>query len=324
MAANKHQPEIRKLCVIPGDGIGPEVTEEAVAVLRAVMRDVQIIYAEAGWEVFRRTGSAVPPATLEALRSCGAGLFGAVSSPSQFVPGYKSAILTMRQELNLHANIRPIDARWSETAMDNVRLVIVRENTEDLYVGQETSDGEIAVARRVISRNASKRIARTACEVATRFRKSQIHIVHKANVLPKTDGLFRDAAREAIEEYMTENHRSFEISEGLVDIVAYRLVAQPKQFEVLVTTNMFGDILSDLAAYWCGGMGRAPSLNWGEGIALAEPVHGSAPDIAGKGIADPTAAILSVALLCRLHWNDWRTADRIESLCERKLSASSR
>ncbi len=309
----------KQLCVIPGDGIGPEVTEVAVDILRSVCTDVEIVYAEAGWAVFERTGDSVPAATLQALRKCGAGLFGAVSSPSQFVSGYQSAILKMRQQLDLFANIRPIDSRWSNLAVEPIHLIIVRENTEDLYVGQETSDGQVAIAQRVISRAASTRVGRAAAIVAQRFGFSKIHIVHKANVLPKTDGLFRDSVIESIEQFSNEQQINLTIDQGLVDIVAYRLVASPAQFQVLVTTNMFGDILSDLAAHWCGGMGRAPSLNLGASLALAEPVLGSAPDIAGKGIADPTAAILSVALLCRLHWNDHATADAIESICASRL-----
>jgi homoisocitrate dehydrogenase len=300
-----------QLCVIPGDGIGPEVTTAAVRVLQHALPELEIVNADAGWGVFQATGESTPAETLEALTACNAGIFGAVSSPAHNVAGYRSAILQIRQQLDLFANIRPIDSRWKthgDGLPNEVHLVIVRENTEDLYVGREMSDGQTAVAQRLITRSASRRIAETACRIAREMGHRRITIVHKANVLPVTDGLFRDSVVDVIRE-----SSDLEFDELLVDIAAYRLVQAPERFQTIVTTNMFGDILSDLAAYWCGGMGRAPSLNLGEGIALAEPVHGSAPDIAGRGIADPTAAILSAAMLCRFHWNRPAVALRIET-----------
>jgi homoisocitrate dehydrogenase len=300
-----------QLCVIPGDGIGPEVTKAAVRVLQYALPELEIVNADAGWGVFQTTGESTPVETLEALTACNAGIFGAVSSPAHRVAGYRSAILQIRQQLDLFANIRPIDSRWKASGdgvSKDVQLVIVRENTEDLYVGREISDGQTAVAQRIITRSASRRIAATACRIARAMGQRRITIVHKANVLPITDGLFRDSVADVIRE-----SSDLEFDELLVDIAAYRLVQAPGRFQTIVTTNMFGDILSDLAAYWCGGMGRAPSLNLGKGISLAEPVHGSAPDIAGQGIADPTAAILSAAMLCRFHWSRPTVALRIET-----------
>jgi homoisocitrate dehydrogenase len=299
------------LCVIEGDGIGPEVIPAAVEVLRAVVPDLQIVHASAGWGTFLECGVSVPAETLAAVRGCGAALFGAVSSPSRKVAGYRSAILTLRQELGLYSNIRPVCSLPSVSPRQDVSLVIVRENTEGLYSGRESMQDGAAIAERVITRQASSRIALRAAEVLRLDGRRRVTIVHKANVLPVTDGLFRDAARQALE---TTRHpcEDWEIDELLVDNAAYQLAAAPQNLDVIVTTNLFGDILSDEAAHWCGGMGLAPSLNWGEDLALAEPVHGSAPDIAGKGIANPIASILSAALLLRYYWKMPAEAKRIE------------
>ena len=300
----------RRLCVIAGDGIGGEVTDAAVQVLNALTDDVEVAYADAGWQTFCDQGDSVPAATLDSIRECGAALFGAVSSPSKKVEGYRSAILKIRQELDLYANLRPVKSAWSPHEVErNVDLMIVRENSEGLYSGRERVEGEVAIAEKVVSRKASLRIGEWAGRVAA-DRKQEVLIAHKANVLPLSDGLFRDCVRESLES--TSN--SFSVTEGLADIVAHRLVASPETYDVIVTTNMFGDVLSDLAAYWCGGMGRAPSLNIGDGLAVAEPVHGSAPDIAGQGVADPAATILALALLARYRWSDCSLADDLETV----------
>ncbi len=300
-----------KLCVIPGDGIGKEVVPAAVEVLLKVIPDLQIVPAEAGWECFQNRQVSVPLETLTALRACGAGLFGAVSSPSRKVEGYRSAIVTMRREMGLYANIRPVKSLAGVSSRMDVDMIIVRENTEDLYIGEETSDGETATAIRRITRTASRRIARRAIELARQAGRRRLTIVHKANILPLSDGLFRDSVLAEISAAQTTGFE-IEVEELLVDMAALRMVSEPQRFDVLVTTNLYGDILSDAAAPWCGGLGMAPSLNWGEDIALAEPVHGSAPDIAGKGIANPIAAILSAALLARAAWSLDETAARIE------------
>lgn len=296
-----------KLCVITGDGIGPEVTRAAIRVLQAATSEIGICYAEAGWQVFCDCGNSVPDATLAKLRECGAGLFGAVSSPSHKVDGYRSAIIRLRKELDMFANLRPIKGVWADVSNPEIDLLIVRENTEGLYSGIERSDGDRAVAEKIVTRQASARLAQLAIDAATINAIDRATIVHKANILPITDGLFRDTVREVL-----ESGSSLAIDESLVDIAAYRLVARPETFRMVITMNLYGDILSDLAAHWCGGMGRAPSLNLGHEFALAEPVHGSAPDIAGQGIADPTATILSLSLLCRYHWKEFELADRLE------------
>lgn len=308
---------MRSLCVIPGDGIGPEVTEAAVTVLQAVLPDLHIEHAEAGWGTFQRSGEAVPQATLEAMQRCGAGLFGAVQSPTMKVEGYRSAIITLRQRLKLSVNVRPVRSRPLVSPKPGVDLLILRENSECLYSGREhlSADG-VAVAERVITREACLALAERAVRVAKERGAWRITLVHKANVLPLTCGLFRDTCRAVLKD------AGFEpiVDERLVDVAALQLTEAPERFDLILITNLFGDILSDLAAHWAGGLGLAPSLNWGNGCALAEPVHGSAPDIVGTGRANPLAAILSAALLLRHHWGLNSEAELIENAVERFLA----
>jgi homoisocitrate dehydrogenase len=308
MTANDSVPH---LCVIPGDGIGREVVPVAVEVLHAVVPDMVCETAEAGWECFRSHGEAVPADTLSAVRRCGAALFGATASPGYKVEGYRSAVLELRQQLGLYANIRPVISRTGISPRQGVNLVVVRENTEDLYVGHEFRAGDVAVAERVISVAASRRIAEATMRLAERRAAKKLTIVHKANVLPLTDGLFRDCVRDVVAEWHARGTKII-LDECYVDVAALRLVAEPESFDMIVTTNLFGDILSDAAAYWGGGLGIAPSLNLGKEAAIAEPVHGSAPDIAGTGAANPTAAILSAALLTEHIWQRPKAAQRIE------------
>jgi homoisocitrate dehydrogenase len=284
-----------RLLAIPGDGIGPEVTAAALRVVRATVPAVEIVEAPAGWGAFQETGSALPDETLALARQSDAVLFGAVASPSHPVEGYRSPIVALRRALDLYANIRP-------TAGPIVDLVVVRENTEGLYAGRERLEdgGDTAIAERVITRRGSTRIARVAFELARSratalSRPSKVTIVHKANVLRVTDGLFREAALAVAREFP-----EVDVEELLVDTAAMHLARSPERFDVLVTTNMFGDILSDVACIHGGGLGLASSANIGERGALFEPVHGAAPDIAGRGVANPLAAISCAAML--LEW----------------------
>lgn len=300
-----------RLCVIEGDGIGKEVVPAAVAVLKAVLPRLQAIPAEAGWDCFQKHGVSVPETTLQAIRDCGAAIFGAVQSPARKVEGYRSAIITMRQSLDLYANIRPVRSLPSLSPRQDVDMIIVRENTEGMYSGREHMDAEAAIAERVITRNASTRIGEKAVELLKTGKRTKLSIIHKANIMPLTDGLFRDSVRDVVSRCRTEQD-TWAVEEILVDTAANKIISEPEKLDVLVTTNLFGDILSDEAAYWAGGMGLAASINLGRDVAVAEPVHGSAPDIAGKGIANPIAAILSAALLLRYQWNLDTEALRVE------------
>lgn len=288
--------EPRRVALIPGDGIGQEVVPAAQRVLMALDLPLTYIKLDAGFETFRRTGTALPWATQTALQSCDGAIFGAVSSPSTRVEGYTSPILTLRKAFGLYANLRPVVSMPVPSSQPSIDLLIVRENTECLYVRRETlsEDGERAVAERVITRKASERIARMAFEQARRRAKAdgRATIVHKANVLTVTDGLFRETALKVAGEYP-----DVAVEDQIVDSMIYRLIREPQRYDVIVAPNLYGDILSDAAAALVGGLGLAPSANVGERFILVEPVHGSAPDIAGRDIANPVATILAAAML---------------------------
>ncbi len=281
-----------RICIIKGDGVGQEVIPAAQRVLEALGLDLEFVRADAGFEYFEKTGDAIPDATLEIVKQCDATLFGATSSPMTRVEGYGSPILALRKALDLYANLRPVQSLPAKFSRRNIDMLIVRENTEGLYAGRERAEGEdTMIAERVITRRASERIARIAFENA-RARRNHITIVHKANVLKLTDGLFRETCFHIAREFPDVTAR-----EMLVDAIAMRLIQDPQNFDVIVTTNLFGDILSDEASALIGGLGVAPSGNIGASNAVFEPVHGSAPDIMGKGIANPIGAILSAAMM---------------------------
>ncbi len=289
-----------QIALIPGDGIGQEVIPAAQQVLLATGLPITFIELAAGWGTFQQQGSALPAATVDALHACQGALFGAVSSPSQRVEGYSSPIIGLRKRFDLYANLRPILSAPVPGSQPEVDMLIVRENTECLYVKQEhwLEEGETAIAERVITRRASSRIARMAFEQA-RLRqirnpqgKPLVTIVHKANVLSLTDGLFRETALAVAADYP-----DIAVEEQLVDSMVYHMIRTPQRYDVVVAPNLYGDILSDAAAALVGGLGLAPSANVGENFIVAEPVHGSAPDIAGQGIANPMATILAAALL---------------------------
>ena len=306
-----------KLCVIEGDGIGREVVPAAIRVLRRLIPELEVVTAEAGWETFQASGNALPDETVSTALSAKAVLFGACSSPSYPVPGYSSPIVKLRRSMETFANLRPTRYLPVPTARPGVDLVVVRENTEDLYVGDEQTEdaGDTGTATKRITRYASERIAHTAFRLARSEGRRCVTIVHKGNVMPQTDGLFRRVAYEVAKEYP-----DIETDELLVDTAAYWMVKEPTRFDVVLTPNLYGDILSDMAAAWGGGLGLAPALNLGEAVAVAEPVHGSAPDIAGQGIANPTAVILSAAMLLRHHWRLPAPADKIDAAVNAALS----
>jgi isopropylmalate/isohomocitrate dehydrogenase-like protein len=293
------------LAVIPGPGIGAEVVTEAIRLLESTGLNFDCRYMEIGYEVFKRTGNPVPDDVLAEIRKTQACLFGATTTPVG-VPGYKSAIITLRTALGLYANVRPAKSYPIQKSMKDVDLVIVRENTEGMYSGMEFELPDSAFTIRVITRKATERISRFAFDLAMKRRK-KVTVVTKANVLRKSDGLFLDVARKVAEDYP-----DVEVEEAFVDVTAMRLILKPNIFDVIVTSNLFGDILSDEAAGLVGGLGLAPSANIGADYALFEPVHGSAPALAGRKIANPMAAMLaSKMMLDYLGENRW--AERIEN-----------
>ncbi len=296
----------RRICVVEGDGIGREVVPAAMEVLAALHLPLEFTFARAGFACYQDTGDVMPAATIAAAREADAVLFGAVTTPPD-IPGYKSAIVTLRKELDLFANVRPVRSLGVPGFREGVDLVIVRENTEGLYSGQEEDLGDVAIAKRVISRRGSLRIARAAFELARREGRPRVTIVHKANVLRQTCGLFRRTAFEVAREYP-----EIVADEMIVDAMAMRLLKDPQNFSVIVTTNLFGDILSDEAAMLVGGLGIAAAGNLGERGAVFEPVHGSAPDIAGKGIANPLATILAAGMLLS-HLGETDAAGRVNA-----------
>jgi homoisocitrate dehydrogenase len=322
---------IQTICLIPGDGVGREVIPAAAEALAALGIGLRFVEAPAGFEHFKRTGNAIPDQTLAEVESAGVALFGATSSPSTVVLGYRSPILILRKTFDLYANLRPVFSLPGDFSRPGIDLLVVRENTEGLYAGRERREGDTAIAERVITVRGSQRIAKAAFEqarkrqsmpgafiLASRGRASlpaRVTIVHKANVLKLTDGLFREACLQVGQEYP-----DIIIDEMLVDAMAMRLVLDPQRFDVLVTTNMFGDILSDEGSALMGGLGVAPSANLGEKAAVFEPVHGSAPDIAGKGIANPLGAILSGVMLLE-YIGQAGAAARLASAAYRTLKA---
>ena len=277
------------IAVIPGDGIGREVMDACIKVLNSLDVEFNFTYGEAGDECLEKNGEALPNETIELAKNADACLFGAAGETAADV------IVRLRQELNLFANLRPVKSYPNTNALfDNLDFMIVRENTEGMYIAKEeeyTEDG--AIARRIITRNAEKRIIDYAFQYAKNNNKSKVTGVHKANVLKVTDGLFKEILYEVAKEYEGE----IEVEDFYVDATAMYLITRPESFEVIVTTNLFGDILSDEGAGLVGGLGMIPSGNIGEDGALFEPVHGSAPDIAGQGIANPMAMLLSACMM---------------------------
>jgi homoisocitrate dehydrogenase len=298
-----------EICVIEGDDIGHEVVPAALQVLQAVLPNLQAHQRRAGWDYFNETGRSLDDETIALARQTKAVLYGAVSSPSYPVEGYFSPIVRLRRQLDTYANIRPTRYLPIPTARAGLDLLVVRENTEDVYVVEEelAEDGQSSFAKKVVTRGATERIAHTAYALARQNGRQRVTIVHKANVLPQTDGLFRRVALE-----VSEHHPGIQTDDMLVDTAAYWLVKDPTRFDVILTSNQYGDILSDMAAAWGGGLGISPALNMGDGVAIAEPVHGSAPDIAGQGRANPIAMMRSAALLVRYHWGLDDAAQRID------------
>ena len=282
-----------RICLLPGDGIGPEVIDCAEQVLHVLPLDLEFARAEIGFSAYERLGTPLPDSTLKAIRDSSAALFGAVTTPPA-IPNYFSPVVRMRQSLELYANVRPCQSIPHPSSRPNIDFIIVRENTEGLYSGIERveDDGNRAVTERVITRKGSERIIQKAFDLARQTNRKSVHVVHKANVLRQTCGLFRSVALDVAKEYPDVT-----MHEMLVDTCAMELVRAPEQFEVIVTTNLFGDILSDEACMFVGGLGVAASGNIGVNAAVFEPVHGSAPTLVGTGKANPFATFLAAVMM---------------------------
>jgi len=294
-----------KISLITGDGIGPEVSASAVSVLETINDKLdlkfEITKLQAGDQALKETGKALPDITVDAIKNSDACLKAPVGECARDV------IVVLRKMLDLYANIRPAKSYPHMPALrDDIDLVIVRENTEDLYTGQEFSLGDSAVALRIISVKASKRIAKYAFETAMqRDSMRKVTCVHKSNVMRITDGLFVKACSDVAQEYP-----DITFEQMYVDACAMNLIRQPEQFDVVVTTNLFGDILSDESSQVVGGLGMAPAANIGDNFALFEPVHGAAFDIAGKNIANPSSFLLSIKMML-----DWLGAKNNDTKC---------
>ncbi|AZI43321.1 isocitrate/isopropylmalate dehydrogenase family protein [Deinococcus psychrotolerans] len=306
-----------RIALIEGDGIGHEVIPAARRVLDAAGFDAEYIDAEAGYEYFLDHGTSTPQATYDAVENTHATLFGAATSPTDKPDGFKGAIRHLRQKYGLYANVRPTKTRPVPGSYDNVDLVIVRENTQGLYVEQERRYGDTAIADTVITKDASLAIGKFAANLAMQRRK-KLMVVHKANVLPVTQGLFLNTILDEV-----KGMDDLSTSTMIVDNAAMQLVRNPAQFDVLVMTNMFGDILSDLAAGLVGGLGIAASGNIGDKFGIFESVHGSAPDIAGQGVANPTATVLAAVLMLQ-HLGETEIATRLDNAVNKILQEGPR
>ena len=300
--------------LIPGDGIGPEVTEAARKVIDATGVEIEWNVFQAGEEVLNRYGSTLPQETLEAIMRHRVALKGPISTP--IGKGFRSVNVELRKHLDLYANFRPAKTIPGVLSRyQDVDLIVIRENTEGLYSGLEhmVVPG-VVESLRIITAGGSERILRFAFETARKYGRKKVTAVHKANILKMSDGLFLEIARQVARHYP-----EIEYEEAIVDATAMKLVMHPDHFDVLVMENLFGDIISDLTSGLIGGLGMAPSANIGSDYAVFEAVHGSAPDIAGRGIANPTALILSGALMLR-HLGEEEAARKIETAVHRVIS----
>lgn len=282
--------------LIPGDGIGREIAASVVRVSEALETGIVWKPYQAGAAYYEKTGALFEEGMLEAIQSTGTALKGPTATP--IGTGFRSINVQLRQMFHTYANLRPVHSiPGVKTRFDNVDLVIVRENSEDLYKGLEYRvDENTAHGIKLITRPASERIVRFAFDYARRNGRHKVTAVHKANIMKETDGLFLEAARNVAKDYP-----DIAFDSVIIDALCMKLVTDPTQFDVLVAPNLYGDIISDLCAGLVGGLGFAPSANIGDATVIYEAVHGSAPDIAGKGIANPTALLMAFEMLLRDH-----------------------
>ena len=303
-----------RITLIPGDGIGPEVTAATVAILEAAAAKTGCSFDwqrhDAGADAYAKTGEYIPQSLMDSLTETGLGLKGPVTTP--IGGGFASINVTLRKRFDLFVNFRPIkNLPGRETRYPGVDLIIVRENTEDLYAGLEVMVVPgVAQSLKIITRKGSTRIAKFAFDYAQKHGRKKIHAIHKANIMKLTDGLFLECCRE-----VAATAPEIEYKEHIVDNTCMQLVINPYQYDVILTENLYGDILSDLCSAFVGGLGLVPGANLGLNCAIFEAVHGSAPDIAGKNMANPTALLQSAVLMLH-HIDEPETAALVQKALE--------
>jgi len=300
-----------KITLIPGDGIGPEVTRAAVRILEATGLKFEWETFQAGAEAYEKYHEYIPKELIESIERTGVGLKGPVATP--IAGGFASINVALRKKFELYANFRPIrNLPHIPTRYPDVDLIIVRENTEGLYSGieHEVVPG-VVESLKIITEKASTRISRFAFEYARKNKRKRIHAIHKANIMKLSDGLFLRCSRNVAKEYPEITY-----GEHIVDNTCMQLVMNPYQYDMLLMENLYGDIISDLCAAFVGGLGFVPGANIGDHCAIFEAVHGSAPDIAGKNIANPTAVIRSALLMLR-HLGEYEAATKIRNALEK-------
>ncbi len=307
---------MHKVTLIPGDGIGPEVTEAVVKVIEATGTDIEWDRQKAGIIAEKEQGTPLPREVLDSLRKNSVGLKGPLTTPVG--SGFRSVNVALRQNLDLYINLRPVKTFPGPVGEYNdVDLVVFRENTEGLYAGVEHKVGEEAAESiKIITKKASHRIARAAFEYAEKENRDRVSIVHKANIMKLSDGLFLETCQEVADEFP-----EVEVDDCIVDNLCMQLVQNPEDYDVMVMPNLYGDLVSDLCAGLAGGLGVTPGANLGDEIALFEAVHGSAPDIAGRGIANPIALMLSGVLMLK-HLDEKEAAGRLEAAIRELINES--
>lgn len=285
---------MHNITLIPGDGIGPEVTNATIKVIQAAGVEIQWEIQEAGGNLIEKYGSPLPQGVINSIKDNRIALKGPITTPVG--EGFRSVNVMLRKELDLYANVRPVKTyQGIDSKFESVDIVIIRENTEDLYSGIEYMIGQdVAQSIKVFTRQGCERIIRYAFEYARREGRKKVTAVHKANIMKCTDGMFLNIAKEMSYEY-----QDIQFEDMIIDAMCMRLVQSPESYDVLVLPNLYGDIVSDLCAGLVGGLGVVPGVNIGKNYAIFEPVHGSAPGIAGKNIANPIAMMLSGVYMLR-------------------------
>jgi isocitrate dehydrogenase (NAD+) len=308
------------ITVVRGDGIGPEIMAATLAILDAVDSGLEYEFAEAGLSALEKHGELLPETTLQSIRRNGTVLKGPLTTPVG--EGFRSLNVALRKQFDLFANVRPVvSVPGTRSRYSNINIITVRENTEGAYLAADarlTDDGERAESKMVVSRKGCERVVRFAFELARTEGRKKVTAVHKANILKLVSGMFLDQARVVAADYP-----DIEFGEMIVDNTCMQLVMNPHQFDVIVTTNLFGDIISDLCAGLVGGLGMAPGANIGEHAAMFEAVHGSAPDIAGRKIANPCALTLAAAMMLS-HLGMEDKAERVRSAIRKTIADKDR